>query len=228
MEKNDQWCFAWFPEHNETGNSRAALAKNFKWSSGLSVPVAFLDGDPQLQERVIHYARVWTSFGLANLTFNFIKDPKDALIRISFNYPGSWSNIGTSCKNITDKAKPTMNYGWLARPGTTEEEIRRVVLHEFGHALGLIHEHLSPAGGIKWKRQQVIDDLKASQGWSEQQIEVNMFAPWSAQETNFTALDRQSIMLYPIPPSWTEDGFSVGLNTDLSAVDKAFIGQQYP
>jgi len=28
------------------------------------------------------------------------------------------------------------------------------VLHEFGHALGLIHEHQNPAsGGFKWNRE---------------------------------------------------------------------------
>jgi hypothetical protein len=55
-----------------------------------------------------------------------------------------------------------------------------------------------------------------------------MFEPYKKNETNFTALDFQSIMLYPIPAKWTTDGFSVGMNNNLSATDKTFIHQQYP
>jgi len=35
-------------------------------------------------------------------------------------------------------------------------------------------------------------------------------------------------MMYPIPASWTTDGFSVGLNTGLSTTDKTFIAEAYP
>jgi len=47
-------------------------------------------------------------------------------------------------------------------------------------------------------------------------------------QTNFTALDKNSIMMYPIPAKWTTNGFTVGLNNNLSETDKAFIRQQYP
>lgn len=33
-----------------------------------------------------------------------------------------------------------MHFGWL-RDDTDDVEWRRVVVHEFGHALGAIHEH---------------------------------------------------------------------------------------
>ena len=40
-----------------------------------------------------------------------------------------------------------MNLGFVDRP---------TVLHEFGHALGLIHEHQSPfKGGFEWNREEV-------------------------------------------------------------------------
>ena len=33
---------------------------------------------------------------------------------------------------------------------------RATVLHEFGHAIGLIHEHQSPfKGGFEWNREEV-------------------------------------------------------------------------
>jgi len=63
--------------------------------------------------------------------------------------------------------------------------------------------------------------------WTLDVIEHNMFEPYAAAETNFTKLDPQSIMMYPIPSNWTKDGFSVGLNNDLSSTDKKFIYEQY-
>ena len=55
-----------------------------------------------------------------------------------------------------------------------------------------------------------------------------MFEPYSAKETNFTNTDPQSIMMYPIPARWALNGFSAGLNTDLSATDKAAVAEWYP
>jgi len=181
-----------------------------------------------LWDKVMRFAQQWTTFDTANLTFIDQKHvDRGTQIRISFQYSGSWSVIGKSCTNITDPTKPTMNFGWLT-PQSSDDEIRRVVLHEFGHAVGLIHEHQNPGGRINWNRQAVIHDLSGPpNNWSLDVIERNMFEPWEKSETNFTELDPRSIMMYPIPKRWTTDGFSVGLNSDLSSTDKRFIHLQY-
>jgi hypothetical protein len=228
MANEDKWCFAWaVPKQATEGADRAALVKAAKWNSGDVIPIAFLDGDPGVQARVKKAALAWTAPGMANLTFDFINDPNKALVRISFQFDGSWSTVGTTCRQVTKKTEPTMNYGWLT-PQSTDEELQRVVLHEFGHALGLVHEHQNPAGGIKWNRDAVIRDLSGPpNNWPLDVIEHNMFEPQAKAETNYTALDGQSIMMYPIPKRWTVDGFSVGLNTALSDTDKKFIKKQY-
>ncbi|HEX7998116.1 MAG TPA: hypothetical protein VF528_06970 [Pyrinomonadaceae bacterium] len=228
MENQDKWCFAWIPTDNEVeGANRAALLKAAKWSPGSIITVSFLDGEESVQEKVRTVAQRWTGPGMANLRLSFQED-NDSLIRISFRYSGSWSVLGTACRNITDTSQPTMNYGWLT-PDSTEDEVNRVVLHEFGHALGLIHEHQNPAGGIKWNRDAVIRDLSGPpNNWDLETIEHNMFRAVEKQESNYTSLDPQSIMMYSLPSRWTLDGFSVGLNNGLSAKDKEFIRQQYP
>ena len=59
---------------------------------------------------------------------------------------GSWSYLGTDATRVP-KESFTMNLGFVDRP---------TVLHEFGHSLGLIHEHQSPfPGGFKWNRENV-------------------------------------------------------------------------
>ncbi|HJQ70349.1 MAG TPA: hypothetical protein VKA70_15330 [Blastocatellia bacterium] len=229
QEPNEKkWCFSWPAETDMTGKTRAALLTDAKWDSGDRITISFLDGDPTVQERIKEVARQWTAPGLANLRLDFRDDTNDTLIRISFRFSGSWSTIGTTCRNVTNRADPTMNYGWLT-PNSTPNEVQRVVLHEFGHALGLVHEHQNPDGGIPWNRENVIRDLSGPpNNWSLGVIESNMFATVSADESNFTKTDLSSIMMYPIPASWTTNGFSVGLNSNLSDTDKRFIHEQYP
>ena len=122
--------------------------------------------------------------------------------------------------------QPTMRFGWLTL-ASSDDEVNRVVLHEFGHALGLVHEHQNPGGSFNWNKENVYRDLGLI-GWSKEQVDVNMFDPIAQSESNFTAFDPSSIMTYVIPATWTTDGFSVGLNQTLSAQDKSFIHAQYP
>jgi hypothetical protein len=225
MANENQWCFAWMRQKPKDEATKAALVKAAKWKTGDIITVSFLDGVPAVQDKVKQVAKTWVGPGMANLKLDFRKD-NNTDIRISFRYDGSWSTVGTECR-LVKKPEPTMNYGWLDE-ASTDEEIRSVVLHEFGHALGLIHEHQSPAGGIKWNRDAIIKELSGPpNNWSLEDIEHNMFKPQAASQTNFTALDKNSIMMYPIPANWTTNGFSVGLNNSLSAKDKKFIKQQY-
>jgi hypothetical protein len=232
MPNEDKWCFAWFADEDfeqdpeEASIARAAAIIRAKWRQKANITISFLDGKPKIQNKVKAVAQEWLGPGMANLKFSFRKN-NDTLIRISFKYEGSWSTIGTTCEQVSDKSQPTMNYGWLDE-NSPDDEVRRVVLHEFGHALGLIHEHQNPGGVIHWNRKNVIEDLsKPPNKWPLGVIEHNMFEPYKKKETNYTMLDPHSIMMYSIPARWTTDGFSVGLNTNLSDTDKKFIHRLY-
>lgn len=224
-ENQDKWCFAWFQAAPPTtGQTKAALVKDSKWPEKAKISISFLDGTADQKALVKRYAKKWLDH--ANLTFSWEQGPNTD-IRISFQHRGSWSVIGTTCKRVP-QGQPTMNFGWL-NPGVSDEEARRVILHEFGHALGLIHEHQNPVSQIQWNKPAVIADLSGPpNNWDAATIEHNMFEAYPPNEIAGTKLDWHSIMLYPIPKSWTTDGKSAGMNKELSPKDKTFIAKQYP
>lgn len=201
-----------------------AILTGKKWKRGRTLRVFFMDGDSALQDKVKNQALVWTQH--ANIKLEFVDDPK-AEIRISFNREiGFWSLIGTDALAVS-RDKQTMNFGGLQ--ADNEQQISRVVLHEFGHALGCIHEHQHPENGIPWNRDAVISYYMGPPNkWSKDEIETNIFKQYSKSATNFSEFDLKSIMLYPIPKEHTLGGFEVGWNTELSETDKKFIGQIYP
>ena len=121
-----------------------------------------------------------------------------------------------------------MNYGWLTTD-SPDDELQRVVLHEFGHALGLIHEHQNPEGGIDWNVPAVLADLGGPpNNWDEQTARHNVLDHYQRDQVTATTVDAESIMMYAIPAAWTNDGFSADMNTDLSEKDKELIRSVYP
>jgi serralysin len=234
MSNDTRFCMALAPETLPAADKallagrKAALLKANQWAAASIIKVAFLDGDPGLQAKVKAVAKQWTSTGLANLTLSFIADPKQAQVRIAFTPgDGSWSYIGTYCTTLK-YPEATMNFGWLT-PASSDVEIGSVVLHEFGHALGLIHEHQNPQHPIKWYVAAVKKALSGPpNSWDDATIQHNMFDKYDPSKVTATDVDKTSIMMYPIPQAWTADGFSAGFNADLSAQDKALIKKCYP
>jgi hypothetical protein len=138
-----------------------------------------------------------------------------------------YSAIGTYSCQETGEGKHSMRLGGLDKV-TDEKEWRRVVLHEFGHALGLEHEHLSPTAGISWNEKVVIDYYQKEQGWKLDEIKHNVLNAYKTSQTKYTEFDPKSIMIYPIRKEHTLNGYSVDWNTELSDLDKKFIAELYP
>ncbi|MCL3882683.1 GDSL-type esterase/lipase family protein [Marivita sp. GX14005] len=229
----DRFCIAFkkapsAADAEAMANSKAAVLESAKWPFNSVIRIRFLEGSDHLKERVQHHARAWIAEDMAALTFEFI-DSGDADIRIAFiPGAGSWSLLGTDCRNETDQSKPTMNFGWLD-DSSSEEEIREVVLHEFGHALGLIHEHQNPDGGIEWDEAAVAADLTGPPNfWDKDTIRRNVLDHYDPGKLIATQIDPLSIMMYPIPDKWTKGDFQTSLNSQLSPTDRALIRQVYP
>jgi len=208
----------------------AAAVKAKRWRAGFTLRVRFLGGEKALQDRVANAAKEWTRH--ANIKFDFNpSEGEDAEIRIAFQLgAGSWSAVGTDAlvEQWFPKTEPTMNYGWLTN-GSTDQEVSSVVLHEFGHALGLIHEHQAPLAAIAWNKELIYRQLGGPpNNWPREKVDHNVFNRLSEAQLNFSEYDKTSIMHYFFPKEWTTDGTVFPHNTVLSETDKAFIKTQYP
>ena len=207
---------------------RLAVATPKMWDNGVELKCRFLDGGTKQKKRVEAKAHLWEKF--ANVTFKFVRS-QDAPIRISFVADsGSWSALGTDAlvDRYFPKFQPTMNFGWL-RDDTDDQEYERVVVHEFGHALGAIHEHQTPAAGLKWNKAAVYKSFSGPPNyWDKATIDSNILEHYSRTHMNFTKFDPNSIMLYAFPGSLFTDGKGTHENTHLSASDKSFIAHLYP
>jgi hypothetical protein len=213
------------PQRSGPGRARAAVERMKLWENGRTLRVKFLDGLPTVQAKVQAIAKEWES--LANLKLQFVNSGS-AQLRISFAEKDfSWSTVGTDGLTVPTR-EPNMNFGWL-EPNTSLREYQRVVRHEFGHALGMIHEHQNPAalGQIPWDKPKVYKHYER-QGWNKADVDSNLFEVYTEDSTNHTAFDPTSIMEYAVPDSLTIGSFAIGWNTEFSPTDIEFMRRQYP
>ena len=201
------------------GTTRAISPRGKSWLNGSNLRVRFMGGSAAEQATAREQALWWADY--ANLTFDFGNAP-DAEIRVSFDTnDGAWSFVGTDSRQMPPN-QATMNLGFL--DGGTAG-------HEFGHAIGLAHEHSSPAGGIQWDEPVVLAALAGPPNfWDEATTRHNVFFKYSLDQIHGTAFDPDSIMLYAFPASWTTNGVATHANDILSTLDKEFVtgAKMYP
>ncbi len=157
---------------------------------------------------------------LVNLKLKFLDSkPETADVRISFKDAGaSWSDVGTD--SIKSRPKPSMNLGWFD-VGT--------YIHEFGHALGMIHEHQNPRGAnIDWNVPKLRAYMAETQGWDKQQVDTNVINRYNIDQINGSKFDPLSVMLYFFPAKLTNNNEGTKQNFSLSGIDAEWISKSYP
>lgn len=221
-----QVCSAIMPEKKtslDTLQMRGLADNYYLWNNGQNIYIQFLNGSNEIQNKIKKIAKQWEKF--ANIYFVFIKNG-NSNVRINLDSKGGYNSVVGTLSNSLSQKEPTMNYDTTDFKNDTI--IKRVVLHEFGHAIGLLHEHFNPLSGILWNKDSVYNDLFKTVKWERKTVDDNIFQEYKLSYTNGTLYDKFSIMEYPIKSTWTKNGYSVDWNNELSSGDITLVKSLYP
>ena len=236
---------------------RAAFLRAKLWAPGTTITVGFIGGE--------EWQRAWTAKVVTDtiaqytgLTFAFDLGPNgsSAMIRIAFDEAeGCYSRLGTDALQNWGGLNNSMNLGWTDAPlnhafsyggrsYTTSTSFDQggypgqgtTIVHEFGHALGMVHEHQTPFGNpLVWDDAAVYSAFGGPpNNWSRLDIQSNIISVYSGVGMNGSNFDPLSIMKYSFPsglllrPSPAVAAEVERFNLALSACDKYWLAVNYP
>lgn len=202
------------------------------WVPGQTLRIGFKNGTTFQKQEVKSYADEWCKY--ANLTFSFVNsEPYD--IYIDFTPGESWSHLGTRSRKFAGASPPlpSMRLGWVDKTKVPVERYRATILHEFGHALGLTHEHQNPfrstQDNLEWDVAAVYAYFaKAPNSWKPEKTNTNVLSNCTGKVLRKNFFDLDSIMLYTFPKELFKGGAGTSKNFDLSVIDKGCMLQRYP
>lgn len=223
----------------------AALDPDAARSVGEPIRVKFLDGLPAGRDDVMRIADEWTRCAETGLRFNYYDEAGKPLsagapaatefeVRVSFKGSGYWSYIGRKIPSDVAATAPTMQLGGLDAAGVKPETRARKVLHEFGHAVGVRHEHQRKEVIGCIDEQRAIDYYaRPPNFWGAATTRKNLLTPLPDDTALSTKYDYDSIMNYVIPREILKRGRCESSElpravTKLSAKDCEMIAYFYP
>ncbi|WP_448145976.1 M12 family metallopeptidase [Labrys miyagiensis] len=203
----------------ELGAAEAVYWGAFTWKKR-SLTVCFWNGDALTMGNVEDRASEWSKASSIKFSFrngkNYrrCKDENSADIRISLDGDdknilfqpdqdphGDWSEIGSLAINKQPKPQVSMSLSLLPVLKIDPTNYDFHIRHEFGHALGLLHEHQRELCAGWFNIPQIAKDT----GWSEEVANQNIGAFPTEDLGGIISLgpyDKDSIMQYNFALNW--------------------------
>ncbi len=201
-----------------------------KWEPNKKLIITFADGTPEQKSEVARYSVEWTKY--ANIDFAFYPTANDIPgnatpdILITFKGQGNTSAIGTDSQLIIKEGNPSMSLSAMTVHPTI---IRYVILHEFGHALGLQHEHQHPERNFTIDPQTATETCQKYLNMDSESCNLNVIKTFpSTGDVYLSKYDPFSIMHYSLHKDLITAKTEIVNANSLSLLDKIEIASMYP
>lgn len=220
------------PQGKDTGavevKKSALIAATLKtWNNNQTLKITFIDGTPEQKAEVEEVSKEWLKY--ANLYFKFYPSKSDMSWRetpdivISFKAAGNNSQVGTDSKNMSTYSMS------LSAPSKFKEINRHFIIHEFGHAIGLEHEHQHIDRNFDLDEAATLEYCLKEYKLPEISCRIHMLSTVSAKDHYFSKYDPKSIMHYGFHAGFFKSNkVEIPASGTLSLLDKLEIANVYP
>lgn len=200
------------------------------WPKGQVLTIKFMEGVSELiRKKIRPHINKWRAH--VNLDIKYVKDYENAEVRIEVisnkNVP-SKTFTGTDAKHFQkNQNMSTMLLTGISN-NTPQDIVAFTVLHEFGHALGLVHAHQEPDAKIPWKKADIVYRyFREKFSMSDIETDMNYLNTYSRDNLVTNGYTPYSVMHSYIPAELVTDHKERLANSQLSSKDIAIVKQIY-
>lgn len=222
---------------NFNADVKSTVIDSYTWQNKKVFTVRFLnvvaglseDKERNFQDTVISLANTYWGEPLG-ISFQKVDYGKGD-IRIQRKLRGVAKSLIGKEANTVDHNSPTMTLT-VSLELSSRNKIVREVIHEFGHALGCVHEQFNPSVKLEWI-DSVVYSYYRNIGLDSSWVSHNVFGLYGGRSLypsnrlSYSNMDSLSVMIYELQPEFTKNRFAAPFNVVPSNTDITFLRSKY-